>query len=150
MTRCPGCGLALDETGAAATHPYIGASAECWALWGDVQVRERRQLAVDTYAVQHPGVPERRSIQSVALHLMTLYLFLERGTEERHGPMLHRRMVASLPPDLRWLEPPSPNGTVTVADVLAGTAIEAWARDVWAAWSAHHDTVRGWTEQLLR
>jgi hypothetical protein len=24
------------------------------------------------YAVQHPGVPERRAIQSVALHLMAL------------------------------------------------------------------------------
>jgi hypothetical protein len=25
-----------------------------------------------------------------------------------------------------------------------------WARDVWAAWGQHHETVRGWVERWLR
>jgi len=44
------------------------------------------QLTVDTYAVQHPGVAERRSIQSVALHLITLSLMVERGAIAAWSP----------------------------------------------------------------
>jgi hypothetical protein len=43
-------------------------------------------LTVDTYAVQHPGVPERRTSQSLALHLITLCLVIERGADPRDGP----------------------------------------------------------------
>jgi hypothetical protein len=35
-------------------------------------------LTVDAYTVQHPGVPDRRSIQSVAVHSMSLCLVIER------------------------------------------------------------------------
>jgi hypothetical protein len=55
--------------------------------------------------------------------------------------------------DLHWLDPPERNGTITVAMVLeAGfdgghaPSVEAWARDVWAAWAPHQDTVRGWLD----
>ena len=152
---CPGCGLVLPRS-AGPTHPYIGASAACWALYGEVLAREFQdrerfgvhQLTVDTYAVQHPGTPEPRAARSVALHLATLALFLERGADPARGPLLHRRLVGRL--DETWLEPPSPNGTLTVADVhrtrdaaAHRRAVEAWARDVWAAWAPHHAIVRG-------
>jgi hypothetical protein len=26
--------------------------------------------------------------------------------------------------------------------------VRAWAEDVWAAWSPHHETVRRWIEQI--
>ena len=26
-------------------------------------------------------------------------------------------------------------------------SVEAWARDVWAAWQPHHETVRGWLDR---
>ena len=95
MSRCPGCRLLLPE-GEGATHPYIGSSPACWALFGDILAREysdpayfrRHQLTVDTYAVQHPGRPERRSVQSVALHLVTLCLILEDGADPGDGPTL--------------------------------------------------------------
>ena len=73
QSRCQGCGLVLPvRTGP--THPYIGACPACWALFGDVLAREYgdpayfrpHQVTVDTYAVQHPGTPERRSIQARA------------------------------------------------------------------------------------
>ncbi len=48
-----------------------------------------------------------------------------------------------------WLEPPIPNGQMTVVDVAAAQnlaehkrLVEEWARDVWAAWSAYHNLVR--------
>ncbi|MDQ3767650.1 MAG: DUF5946 family protein [Actinomycetota bacterium] len=143
-------------------HPYIGSSASCWALFGELLAREFNdpqyfgvhQLTVDTYAVQHPGVAERRSIQSVGLHLMTLCLVFEHGADPSHGPELHKRMVNRL--TFHWLEPPRLSGRMTVADILRSSdsqehigLVRAWARDVWEAWMAHHPVVRGWINQSL-
>jgi hypothetical protein len=158
MSACPGCGLVLPER-ESLTHRYIGASPACWALYGAVLARELgdpayarlHQLTVDAYAVQHPGVPERRSIQSVALHLITLCLVVEDGADPRSGPRLHKRLAGRS--SFEWLEPPSPNGRLTVADVLPAETpaeherlVEAWARDVWAGWAPHHATVRSWID----
>lgn len=158
-TPCPGCGLVLPEHDGP-IHAYIGASPACWSLFGEVLAREFsdpdyfriHQITVDTYAVQHPGKPERRSIQSVALHLMTLYLFLERGVTATEGPTLHTRMNANKPP-FHWLEPPQPNGRLTIAHVHEATTADeheervmAWARDIWAAWKPHHAVVREWLD----
>jgi hypothetical protein len=155
-SSCPGCGLVLPERGGP-VHSYLGSSPACWALYGEVLAREYsdpacfrvHQLTVDAYAVQHPGVPERRSIQSVALHLVTLCLVLERGADPAAGPQLHKHLTKR--GGFRWLEPPEPNGQITVADVhRAATAtehrcsVQAWAREVWGAWAAHHTTVRHW------
>ena len=160
-SRCDGCGLVLPVR-AGPTHPYIGASPACWALFGEVLAREYgdpeysrlHQVTVDTYAVQHPGVPERRAIQSVALHLITLCLVLEDAADPAEGPKLHKRLAGW--PSFHWLEPPSPTGGITVADVLRARTpvehermVEEWARDVWAAWEPHHATVRGWIERAL-
>ena len=145
------------------THPYLGASAACWALFGELLAREFgdpayfrvHQLTVDTYAVQHPGEPERRSTQSVGLHLMTLCIFLERGADAATGPKLHQRIMAK-PPEFHWLEPPLSQGDVTVGDVLAARSpdehaerVRAWAQAVWDAWAPHHEVVRGWVEESL-
>ena len=158
---CPGCGVVLPANDGP-THRYLGASAACWALYGQLIAREFtnaayfavHQMSTDTYAVQHPGVPERRTIQSVALHLMTLCLFLERGADPLDGSKLHKRMVGN--PYFHWLEPPRPNGKMTVADVLRAEGpvehrrlVAAWARAVWNAWASHHSIVRTWTEQTL-
>lgn len=158
---CTGCGLVLPISDGP-VHAYIGSSAACWALFGELLAREfndpeyfgAHQLTVDTYAVQHPGVPERRSIQSVGLHLMTLCLVFEHGADPSHGPELHKRLVNR--PAFHWLEPPRVPGRMTVADVLTAgdpqehtELVRAWARDVWDAWAAHHPVVRGWINQSL-
>jgi hypothetical protein len=160
-SACPGCGVVLPAHDGP-THRYLGASAACWALYGRLMAREFtdaayfavHQMSTDTYAVQHPGVPERRTIQSVALNLMTLCLVLEKGADPLDAPGLHKRMVAR--PAFHWLEPPRPNGNMTVADVLRvedpvehSRLVAAWARDVWDAWAPHHPTVRNWIEHTL-
>lgn len=113
------------------------------------------QLTVDTYAVQHPGSPERRSTQSVALHLMTLCLIVEDGVDPLEGPALHKRFIRR--PAFRWLEPPRPNGQLTAADALRSRnpgehakAVRAWGEEVWKSWAPHHQTVRGWIAESLR
>src|SRR3954447_19096085 len=155
LSTCPGCGLSLPRHGGP-THAYVGASPACWSLYGQLptsfgmtSVGETvRRLALDAYALQHPGRPEMRSVQSVAVHAMGLCVLLERGAEERRiKPVLGRRPTRKAPA-LHWLEPPRPNGTLTVQGIRAAdepktyaAAVEAWAADVWAAWEPHHDTV---------
>ncbi len=95
LSKCHGCGaLVKDLPGG--PHKYIGASAGCWGVFGEVLAREygefaypdpTHRLTVDTYAVQHPGKPGRQAIQSVNVHLMGLYLVLEQGL---NGPQATR------------------------------------------------------------
>lgn len=159
-TGCPGCGVHLPAFDGP-THAYLGASAACWAKFGELCSREYEdrayagvhQLSVDAYAVQHPGEPERRTIQSVAVHLMTLSLFLEQGTDPAAGPRLHKRMVRHR---FRWLKPPPATAyRLTVLDAVAvnsadehQASVRAWATDVWAAWEVHHGTIRNWIGEL--
>jgi hypothetical protein len=107
------------------------------------------QLVVDAYAVQHPGGHQPAQVQSVAIHLMTLAMFLEDGADPALGTSLHARMVAR--PVFRHLPRPDSCGDLTFDHVpLRGPAGEvraaayAWARSAWNAWGAHHVTVDGW------
>jgi len=135
----------------------MSCSAACWAGYGEllaVQYSDPERMAfhqavVDAYAVQHPGGADPRAIRSVGIHLMTLCLFLEHGTDPSLGTRLHRRMVDR--PVFHQLEPPLSRGRSTVFDVplnadpkAARSAAYGWADDVWTAWAAHHATVRDW------
>ena len=143
----------------APTHAYIGASPGCWQPSGELLARDYGEgpappiveLAVDTYAVQHPGVPGRRSSQSVAIHLLILCLVLERGLDPARATRARRHYTHR---DFPWLEPPASQGEVTVLDVLDArdlaehvARVERWARSVWDAWSSRHDTIRRWLDQ---
>ena len=87
--------------------------------------------------VQHPGVPERRAIQSVGVHLVGLCLVLNHGlSPERLSDTLQR--ILAQPPTWEWLDPPVPNGSSTITEVGRATdagdarvAIEAYVRGVW-------------------
>lgn len=154
---CLGChALVPDVDGA--THPYIGASPGCWAIFGEVMAKEYgeyhypavHRLTVDAYAAQHPGTPSRRSIQSVAVHLISLHLILERDFS---SPMATEaiRQVLRQRERFVWLDPPPSMGPTTVLDVRAARDVAEherlvwqWSRSVWAAWSPHQPTVRNW------
>lgn len=159
---CPGCGVVLPEYDGP-THPYIGANAACWALYGELLAREYAELGypvchrltVDAYGVQHPGRRERRSIQSVGTHLCGLYLVLERGFDGPGATAMKNRIVATKP-RFRWLNPPRMDEALTVKDVLDTRrdirhcdVVETWARSVWATWQLHHSTVQDWVEEAL-
>lgn len=157
LERCVGCGALVPRTDGP-THPYIGASPGCWAIFGEILAKEYgewrypavHRLTVDAYAVQHPGTPSRRSIQSVAVHLVSLFLVLERGYDFRAATRAKNR-VLRYRDRFVWLDPPPSLGEMTVLDVhMAGDLaehaelVQQWAGLVWEAWSPHHDTVRRW------
>ncbi len=156
-SRCPGCGLLLAPVDGP-THRYIGASAACWRLYGEVLTREYadvrygrvHRLTVDTYAAQHPGTASPQSIRSVAIHLIGLHTVLEQNVSPQNTYETIQR-AAGKERTYWWLEPPADMGPMTVRDVhLASDPQEherlvwAWSRSVWRAWAMHHETVRQW------
>jgi hypothetical protein len=139
-------------------HRYVESSAGCWALYGEVLAREYsdaayfgvHRLTVDAYAVQHPGQPSPQSVQSVAIHLISLCLSFEHGLPAGEASAAMQQ-AAKTKAAFRWLAPPGERGRITVIDVhRAGSAaehaeiVQAWAKSVWSAWSEHHATIRTW------
>lgn len=113
-------------------------------------------LAVDAYAVQHPGVPERRASQSVWVHLVSLCLIAEHGWSPAMGITAKQRLLAHQR-TWDWLAPPVDPGPVTILDLLpvtdAGvfaTEVRRWGEAVWEAWSSHRSVVRARAQELLR
>ena len=106
VAACPGCGVSAAAAGGGAPPVEHHASAGCYALYCQVLARDyanpeyyrlAHQVVVDDYAAQHAGGTSRREIQTVALCLMTLCLFVEGGVAPADGPALHKRMVAQRP-----------------------------------------------------
>lgn len=157
LEPCPGCGEPLSPIDGA-IHAYVGASSACWTRFAEINASlpsggtPLRRLVTDAYMVQHPGASERRAIQSVGLHLVALYLVLDRGLPPADLSATLRRVLAR-PPLWHWLAPPVPNGTLTIGDVGAAASggngavaavIDAYVSGAWAAWRAYHGVVAGW------
>lgn len=163
LRRCPGCEALFPETGVT-THRYIGASPGCWAAFGEVSGKEYGDfryarvhgLTVDAYCAQHPGTPSPQATRSVAVHLVGLSLQMERDLRPEELYAVHKRMSSLAKEgrgEISWLEPPASLGELTILYVLDakgpdehGERVREWARSVWEAWSAHHETVRRWAE----
>jgi hypothetical protein len=138
------------------THDYILAAPGCWHLYSTLLAQRYENpaaygppgLLVDTYAVQHPGVPEdRRARQSVHVHLVALYLALEKDYG-RAPIMSHMQAILERRRDFPWLEPPDFSGVLDVSDVAQAAApeehrarVREWAEAVWRAWSPHHPAI---------
>jgi len=159
---CLGCGAFLPPLPGGATHEYIGASAPCWAAFGELLAREFQDPAygwihrhtVDVYTVQHPGINARRQRQSVALHLIGLCHWLEHGMAARQLIPISGRL-ANEDRGWPWLEAPTAFHR-TVLDVLVatnadehGAFVREWAESTWQAWGQHHDLIRRWAAEAL-
>jgi hypothetical protein len=158
LIRCLGCGALVPDIDGPA-HEYMLSAPGCWSLFNQVAVLQfeigsfdLRRMAVDAYAVQHPGTTDRRAIQSVAVHLISLYFVLERGLTPTEAT---DKMRVALTDKSRfvWLASPQSMGEITVVDVVNVTdpiehevMVKRWARSAWEAWSAHHDQIRKWAK----
>lgn len=156
VETCVGCS-ALVEKLVGPVHRYMTAAPGCWARYGEFLgsvagnplLQAARQYGVDAYAVQHPGSPNPQAIQSVAVHLMSLYAYLVGGHLVSAAPQLLQR-VSGAKGVYHWLAPPSFEGARTVMDLPSPAspsfteATRTWAESVWQAWSAHHAQVAAW------
>jgi hypothetical protein len=157
-TPCPGCGLVVAPADGP-THAYIGGSPGCWATFNELMTAGAGvpgQLIGDTYAVQHPGLADRRAVQSVCVHLISLCAALERNWPADRAPHLFRQALEHPSWWRSFPNPVPPIGTITVADVLAEATIDdrrtqarLWAADLWNAYRPHHAVVRGWLATLI-
>ena len=155
MEPCPGCFVGFAPFDGP-SHRYIGASPACWrqyttALAGDVRLVP---LSVDAYAAQHPGVSSPQSIQSVAVHLITLIAVQKSGVGVEQAVRLRQQSVELSRQgriELRWLEPRPENWTSSLEAVLGGERSETWTFGVMDDWIAlHRDLLMGWTKTVLR
>jgi hypothetical protein len=136
-------------------------SPGCWAAYGRLLAREYQdqayyrlyRLSVDAYAAQHPGEDNAQARNSAGVHLSRLCLLLELGwpMERANEAMVE---ISAKKRRYPWLTPPEFRGERTVRDVLEAATpsehearVREWAESVWAAWSGHHDIVRGWVEE---
>ena len=160
-TACPGCGVELPVRDGP-TDLYGGASAACWALYGEVLAREFsdakhfavHRLSVDAYMAQHPSQVSRAAVQSVWVHLAGLHLVLDRCLP---APRVGRMLARLTHRNFEWLEPPLSRGASNVAQVAVAAeaeehlqAVERWARETWQAWALHHAAVRALVAQLVK
>ncbi len=160
---CTGCGAEVPDLEGPG-HAYLGTVPGCWALAGQVFAREYSDaayakvhgLTVDAYAAQHQGEPERRTVQSLCVHLVGLHLAIDHAMP-LDATRLAKARLLELQPEFEWLVLPETPDWMTITDVItAGSAIQhnetvsAWARSVWAAWSPHHEIVGRWARPLLR
>ena len=159
-SRCSGCGLDLPiEDGP--VHRYMKSTAACWAKYGELLAREYEnpeymavhRLTVDTYAAQHPGAPSPQSIQSVAVHLISMYAVLELSMDQRSATALIQ--VCADNGRFEWLMPPDRPYHLNVLHPLKAksaaehaAAVREWAQCTWEAWAAHHRQVRTWAAQF--
>jgi len=137
-------------------HPYLGASAECWELFGMLQTLEIERygypnvhrLVVDAYAAQHPGPGvERRDRQSVFVHLASIHLVVNEGRPAAEAGALLRRLTEGRPEfpllqrhdagaiDLRYAW-----DAVDLADYER--RVREWAAAVWTSYEPSHDVIR--------
>lgn len=155
--KCFGCGAVVPDV-EGAVHPYMLSVPGCWQLYGEILAKEYAEvgyrpihrITVDAYAVQHPGKPVRQAIQSVAVHLISLYYVLERGYDFQRAAQAMRRALQNKQVFV-WLEPPVNRGDITVTDVARttgfiehGSMVRKWGESAWMAWSKHHDQIHKW------
>jgi len=164
---CPGCAAQLSPL-AGPTHRYIGASPACWAIYGALNVGEPplapgpyNGLLVDAYAAQHPGVPSPQAIQSVAVHLLTLYGVLVKGMAPDQALWLRLRPLRdgkqAKHSRFIWLPPPSFAGSLTVAEIVQvptpgerTVLVQQYVASVWSRWAQEYlSTVAQWYERFV-
>lgn len=168
LEPCPGCNALLPKSDGA-THRYIGASSACWEIFTALSNGGEPPLAPaplndllrDAYAAQHPGTSSDQSIQSVAVHLLTLYGVIVRSVAPENALWIRLRGVrdGNVPKHKRfaWLTPPSFAGGLTIVDIAhastppARTALVAqYVKSVWTTWAQSHEkTIAAWYDKYI-
>ena len=155
--KCFGCGGVVPVI-EGDTHEYILSAPGCWQIYSEVLAKDYgeygypfvHRITVDGYAVQHPGKPVRKAVQSVAVHLISLFYIFEKNYGSSMATQAMRRALLSKDV-FTWLEPPTNMGEITIVDIAKTASfieyedmVYKWGKSVWNAWSIHHNQIRKW------
>ncbi len=160
---CPDCGIELPVSNGLG-HPYIGASPSCWELYSYLLVGEPSVaptqfgiLLNDAYCVQHHGVSTKpQAIQSVAIHLLTLYGVL--GLGHKNAKWVRDRLLrADYRNRFTWLTPPKDNQAMTILQIIEGNSpqgraalLEQYITTVYNSWVERHEpTLADWWQRFV-
>ncbi|HKO54787.1 MAG TPA: DUF5946 family protein [Thermoanaerobaculia bacterium] len=149
--RCPGCHLVMPRREGLPPGGYYNMSPECWSVYTEVLAAEYsnavlfgqvHQLTVDAYAAQHAGGPHPD--KSVDVHLVGLYLVIEKGIKPTEVPPMLQRM-AEYVKEWPHFEAPQTEWGITILDVALADdhigKVREWSGAVWRAWEARHAEV---------
>ncbi|MGB1251021.1 MAG: DUF5946 family protein [Candidatus Promineifilaceae bacterium] len=161
---CPDCGVELPQS-TGAHHPYIGASASCWTLYAN-NFLAGQPIVTDTaygitihdaYCVQHHGLSaDKRAVQSVAVHLVTLYAVLKLGQTNTYW-VRNRLLRGNRHNRFTWLTPPETNKQVTILPIVEAQSLheqtkrlEHYVKSIADNWlPLHEETVVHWYEKFV-
>ena len=152
VDKCNSCGAETPSSPTGATHPYLDASPGCWARYGEVLAREYSNaqyfsvhaITVDAYAMQHPGTERSQTINSVNLHLASLYAYYRNHVEISQLSQLKCHLTQRKE-RFRWLSPPPDLGGMTINNIWQAKMAEQhcksvieWGEVVFDCWRDYH------------
>lgn len=177
--QCPGCKIilpyqdGLEHLLNAGIGRYGVASPECLALLQQVALKDYEcggHASIDAYAVQHPPHAATQQLleisprlvaaskQSVAIHLLGLYLRIEKKMSKyAAGIAMQKLLESGAQLENEELVPPANLGEITVVDVAKATTCEKhikltakWSISACKAWTKYYPQVQEWYEKYGR
>jgi len=138
---CESCGEVVEDGTAGCRKLFEAILAR---EFSDFRYGKIHRLTVDCYALQHPDA-YMRSGKSFAAHLTGICAALEREDAFSVNQLV-QRWLSTNPQIDKPAHIPEQRGSLTVSYILNAEDTEEhikrvreWARNIWAAWSEHHD-----------
>jgi hypothetical protein len=131
------------------------AKSGCQKLFDEILAREFsdyrfgkiHRLTVDSYSLQHPR-QYMRSGKSFAAHLTGMCASLEHDDALAINQVV-QRWLSTNPTVEKPAHIPEQRGSLTISYILSASGadehierVREWAREVWSAWSEHHNLAR--------
>jgi hypothetical protein len=182
--ECPGCHAVFPYQEEANAFQGVGisrygvTSPECIALFCELLGKEREWFGypppyrhmVDAYAVQHPPHAEVQKVldisdrfiaaskQSVIVHLIGLYLMLEKKVSPLEvSAVIDKILNSKVALENIELTLPESLGDITVQDVARATTRDAhmrlvleWSKSAWQAWQKDQAKIRALYEKYAK
>ncbi len=161
IIKCFSCRAETDDFDGP-THRYLLSTPGCWARYGEVLAREYSDFAymsvhgltVDAYSVQHPGQPNPQTINSINVHLSSLYAYFVLGSSISNLAKI-KAQLSQCKKEFTWLEPPHDLGTLTINDVWRAensaqhcNLVKEWAEEVFLQWKEFYPVAKKLLEKI--
>jgi len=141
---CEDCGAVVAQGKAGCLKVFEEILAK---EFSDYQYGKIHRLTVDTYSLQHPE-EYMRSGKSFAAHLTGICAALEYENTLAINRMV-QKWISTNPKIEKPAQLPGRGGDLTITYIQRASDAEEhirrvreWAKDVWEAWSKHHDLAR--------